>query len=172
MRVVDDTFQDLPVDTVGKILVRGGAMFSGYYKNPQATDACMRDGWLDTGDNGSVDCDGYFHFFDRSKDVIKRAGENIAASEVERVLNEHPKIFESAVIAVPDPLRDEAIKAFVVLRPGESMTEEEVRAWCARHLSKFKVPSFCEFRPSLPHTSIGKIMKYVLKLEEKSAPKH
>jgi len=172
MRVVDDTFQDLPVDTVGKILVRGGAMFSGYYKNPQATDACMRDGWLDTGDNGSVDCDGYFHFFDRSKDVIKRAGENIAASELERVLNEHPKIFESAVIAVPDPLRDEAIKAFVVLRPGESMTEEEVRAWCARHLSKFKVPSFCEFRPSLPHTSIGKIMKYVLKLEEKNAPKH
>jgi len=172
MRVVDDTFQDLPIYTVGKILVRGGAMFSGYYKNQQATDACMRDGWFDTGDNGSIDCDGYFHFFDRSKDVIKRAGENIAASEVERVLNEHPKIFESAVIAVPDPLRDEAIKAFVVLRPGESMTEEDVRAWCALHLSKFKVPSFCEFRPSLPRTSIGKIMKYVLNLEEKNAPKH
>ena len=114
---------------------------------------------------------GYIHFFDRSKDVIKRAGENIAATEVERVLNEHPKILESAVISVPDPLRDEAIKAFVVLHPGESMTEDEVRAWCARHLSKFKVPSFCEFRPALPHTSIGKIMKYVLKMEEKNASK-
>ena len=172
MRVVDETFQDLPTDVVGKILVRGGAMFSGYYKNQEATDACIRDGWFDTGDNGSIDSDGYFHFFDRSKDVIKRAGENIAASEVERVLNEHPKVFESAVIAVPDALRDEAVKAFVVLRPGESMSEEEIIAWCARHLSKFKVPSFCEFRTSLPHTSIGKIMKYVLKLEEKNVQKH
>ncbi len=171
MRVVDESFTDLPADQVGRILVRGGGMFSGYYKNPEATDACMRDGWFDTGDNGSIDSDGYFHFFDRSKDVIKRAGENIAASEVERVLNEHPKIVESAVISVPDPLRDEAIKAFVVLQPGESMTQEEVREWCARHLAKFKVPSFCEFRPSLPHTSIGKIMKYVLKMEEKNASK-
>ena len=171
VRVVDETDVDLPFDEVGRILVLGGAMFSGYHNNPEATGACMRDGWFDTGDNGSIDSDGYIHFFDRSKDVIKRAGENIAATEVERVLNEHPKIFESAVISVPDPLRDEAIKAFVVLRPGESMTEDEVRAWCARHLSKFKVPSFCEFRPSLPHTSIGKIMKYVLKMEEKNASK-
>ena len=171
MRVVDDSYADLPHDQVGRILVRGGAMFSGYYKNQEATDACLRDGWLDTGDNGSVDRDGYFHFFDRSKDVIKRAGENIAATEVERVLNEHPKVAESAVIAVPDPLRDEAIKAFVVLREGETMSEEELRAWCARHLAKFKVPSFYEFRPSLPHTSIGKIMKYVLKMEERNASK-
>ena len=171
MRVVDETYTDLPTDQVGRILVRGEAMFSGYYKNTDATAACMRDGWFDTGDNGSIDNDGYVHFFDRSKDVIKRAGENIAATEVERVLNEHPKILESAVIAVPDPLRDEAVKAFVVLRPGETMTEEEVREWCAGHLAKFKVPSFCEFRPSLPHTSIGKIMKYVLKMEERNASK-
>ena len=171
MRVVDESYADLPPDQVGRILVRGEAMFSGYYKNPDATAACIRDGWFNTGDNGSIDSDGYFHFFDRSKDVIKRAGENIAASEVERVLNEHPKIAESAVISVPDPLRDEAVKAFVVLRPGETMTEEEVRTWCTTHLAKFKVPSFCEFRPSLPHTSIGKIMKYVLKMEEKNASK-
>lgn len=171
IRVVDETHADLPVDQVGRILVRGGAMFSGYYNNPEATEACMRDGWFDTGDNGSIDADGYIHFFDRSKDVIKRAGENIAATEVERVLNAHPKIFESAVISVPDPLRDEGIKAFIVLQPGESMTEDEVRVWCTRHLAKFKVPSFCEFRPQLPHTSIGKIMKYVLKMEEKNASK-
>ena len=168
MRVVDESYADLPAGQVGRILVRGGAMFSGYYKNQEATDACLRDGWFDTGDNGSIDSDGYFYFFDRSKDVIKRAGENIAATEVERVLNEHPKIAESAVIAVPDALRDEAVKAFVVLHPGETLTQEEVHAWCARHLAKFKVPSFYEFRPSLPHTSIGKIMKYVLKMEEKN----
>jgi carnitine-CoA ligase len=169
MRVVDDAYADLPAGAVGRILVRGGAMFSGYYKNPQATAACLVDGWFDTGDNGSIDEDGYFYFFDRSKDVIKRAGENVAATEVERVLNEHPKILESAVIGVPDPLRDEAIKAIIVLRPGQTMSEEEVRDWCARHLAKFKVPSFCAFRASLPHTSIGKIMKYVLKMEEKNA---
>lgn len=171
MRVVDESGKDLPTDEVGRVLVRGEAMFSGYYKNQEATDACMVDGWFDTGDNGSIDGDGYFHFFDRSKDVIKRAGENIAATEVERVLNEHPKISESAVISVPDPLRDEAVKAFIVLNPGEVMTEEEAREWCARHLAKFKVPSFCEFRTSLPKTSIGKIMKYVLKKEERDAVK-
>ena len=171
MRVVDESGDDLPTGQVGRIQVRGEAMFSGYYKNQEATDACMVDGWLDTGDNGSIDSDGYFYFFDRSKDVIKRAGENISASEVERVLDEHPKIVESAVISVPDPLRDEAIMAFIVLAPGETLTQEEVREWCARHLAKFKVPSFYKFRPSLPRTSIGKIMKYVLKMEEKNAPK-
>jgi crotonobetaine/carnitine-CoA ligase len=169
MRVVDDRYADLPIGEVGRILVRGGAMFTGYYKNDEASQTCMVDGWFDTGDNGSIDSDGYFHFFDRSKDVIKRSGENIAATEVERVLNEHPKILESAVISVPDPLRDEAIKAFIVLRPGECMNEDEVRTWCASHLAKFKVPSFCVFRESLPHTSIGKIMKYVLKMEERNA---
>lgn len=171
MRVVDDSYRELPIAQVGRIQVRGEAIFSGYYQNQAATDECMIDGWFDTGDNGSIDADGYLHFFDRSKDVIKRAGENIAATEVERVLNDHPKIVESAVIGVPDPLRDEAVKAFIVLAAGETMTEDEVRAWCFRHLARFKVPSFYEFRTSLPHTSIGKLVKYVLKAEEKNGSK-
>ena len=169
IRVVNESCEDLPQGQVGRIMVRGQPLFSGYYKNQEASEACMVNSWFDTGDNGTLDSDGYLHFFDRSKDVIKRAGENIAATEVERVLNEHPKIMESAVIGVPDPLRDEAVKAFVVLRPDEVMTEEEVREWCARRLSKFKVPTFCEFRTSLPKTSIGKIMKYVLKRESSNA---
>ena len=168
VRVVDASFRDVATGEVGRIVVRGEPIFSGYYNNQEATDACLVDGWLDTGDNGSIDADGYFHFFDRSKDVIKRAGENIAATEVERVLNEHPKIAEAAVIGVHDPLRDEAVKAFVVVREGETLTEAEITAWCARHLAKFKVPSFYEFRLSLPKTSIGKIMKHVLKAEAKS----
>jgi crotonobetaine/carnitine-CoA ligase len=169
MRVVDDDGRELPADRVGRIQVRGQPMFSGYFNDPESTKACMvGDGWFDTGDNGSVDADGYFHFFDRSKDVIKRAGENIAASEVERVLDENPKIAESAVIAVHDPLRDEAVKAFVVAKPGQTLTEDEVREWCASHLAKFKVPSFIEFRPSLPRTSIGKIMKATLRAEERA----
>jgi crotonobetaine/carnitine-CoA ligase len=169
MRVVDESRRDLLPGEVGRILVRGEPMFSGYLNDVAATEACMIDGWLDTGDNGFIDEDGYFHFFDRSKDVIKRAGENIAATEVERVLNEHPKIAEAAVIGVPDPLRDEAVKAFVVVVAGETLTEGEIQEWCARHLSKFKVPTLLEFRESLPHTSIGKIMKQVLKAEEKRA---
>jgi crotonobetaine/carnitine-CoA ligase len=169
VRVVDELQRDLPAGEVGRIMVRGEPLFSGYYQDPAATAACMVDGWLDTGDNGSMDEDGYLYFFDRSKDVIKRAGENIAATEVERVLDEHPKIAESAVIGVPDPLRDEAVKAFVVLRPGETLTADEVQAWCAKHLAKFKVPTEVAFRGPLPRTSIGKIQKFVLKAEDRDA---
>lgn len=169
IRVVDEHGADRPANEVGRILVRGEPLFSGYYGNQGATDACMPDGWFDTGDNGHLDEEGYLYFFDRSKDVIKRAGENIAATEVERVLNEHPRIAESAVISVPDTLREEAVKAFVVLKPGEAMTVEEVQEWCLRHLARFKVPSFVEFIDALPKTSIGKIMKYVLKQGSRDA---
>lgn len=165
MRVVDDEMLDRPVGEVGHIIVRGEPLFMGYYKNEEATQACMRDGWFFTGDNGSVDKDGYFSFFDRSKDIIKRSGENIAATEVERVLNDHPAIMESAVIGVFDPLRDEAVKAYVVCQAGQSLSEDAVRDWCAQYLAKFKVPSFVEFRHELPKTSIGKIKKFVLKAE-------
>lgn len=169
MRVVDDEMQDRPVGEVGHIVVRGKPLFRGYYKDEAATAACMRDGWFFTGDNGRIDGDGYLHFFDRSKDVIKRSGENIAATEVERVLNDHPAILESAVVGVFDPLRDEAVKAYVVLQPDGRLSEEEVRDWCARHLARFKVPGFVEFRDSLPKTSIGKIKKFVLKAEHAAA---
>lgn len=163
IRVVDEDGRDQQPGKVGRIMVRGEPIFSGYLNDPEATAKAFQNGWLDTGDNGCFDEDGYLNFFDRAKDVIKRAGENIAASEVERVLNEHPQIVESAVIAVLDPLRDEAVKAFVVLADGAVLDEAALQAWCARRLSKFKVPSFIEAIPSMPKTSIGKIQKYVLK---------
>ena len=166
VRIVDDALQDVPRGQTGAIVVRGEPLFSGYWGNAEATAACMRDGWFLTGDNGRFDEDGYLHFFDRSKDVIKRAGENIAASEVERVLNDHPAVLESAVIGVFDPLRDEAVKAFVVRQPGATVGEDDLRDWCARRLAKFKVPSFVEFRDELPKTSIGKIMKFQLRHEQ------
>lgn len=169
MRVVDDNWNELPAGQSGGIIIRGEPLFTGYFRNEEATRACMRDGWFATGDNGWFDEEGYLHFLDRSKDVIKRAGENIAAGEVERVLNEHPAVMESAVIGVFDPLRDEAVKAYVVLRPGAEGREEELQAWCAQYLAKFKVPSFIEYRTSLPKTSIGKIMKYQLRAEHAAA---
>jgi len=167
VRIVDEEMNDVPQGEVGQIAVCGKPLFSHYYKNEAATRECMRDGWFLTGDNGHLDTDGYLHFFDRSKDVIKRAGENIAATEVERVLNDHPEILESAVIGVFDPLRDEAVKAYVVRQPGAKIDEDGVKAWCATYLAKFKVPSFVDFRDDLPKTSIGKIQKFVLKAEHR-----
>lgn len=163
IRLLDEAGNEQPPGEIGRITVSGGALFSGYFRDPESTAKALKDGWLDTGDNGYFDADGFLHFFDRGKDIIKRAGENIAASEVERALNEHPAVMESAVIAVPDPLRDEAVKAFVVLADGSSADEAELQHWCAGRLAKFKVPSSVEFLPSLPKTSIGKIQKFMLK---------
>ena len=169
IRVVSDAWQDLPAGQTGGIVVRGAPIFMGYFRNEEASRACMQDGWLVTGDNGWFDEDGYLHFLDRSKDVIKRAGENIAAGEVERVLAEHPAVAECAVIGVFDPLRDEAVKAVVVLRAGVAVADAELMDWCARSLAKFKVPTLFEFRDVLPKTSIGKIMKYQLRADHAAA---
>ncbi|MBW3095976.1 class I adenylate-forming enzyme family protein [Pseudohoeflea coraliihabitans] len=172
IRVIDDDWNDVPTGQSGGIVVRGAPLFSGYFRNEEATRACMRDGWLTTGDNGSLDEDGYLHFLDRSKDVIKRAGENIAAGEVERVLSGHPAVAECAVIGVFDPLRDEAVKAVVVVRAGMEASQDELGDWCAKSLAKFKVPTLFEFRDALPKTSIGKIMKYQLRAEHAAAHPH
>lgn len=166
LRVVDADGRDVPAGEVGQLLVHGEpgwTLMLGYFKNPEATAETVRDGWLYTGDNVRVDADGYLTFVDRGKDMIKRAGENVASSEVERVLNEHPAVFESAVVGVPDPIRDEAIKAFVVFHPGQTATEEELIAWCAARLARFKVPSFVEVVEQLPRTSVGKIQKHLLR---------
>ena len=169
IRVVDDAGQDRPAGQSGGIVVCGAPVFMGYFANPEASRACMQDGWLVTGDNGWFDEDGYLHFLDRSKDVIKRAGENIAAGEVERVLADHPAVAECAVIGVFDPLRDEAVKAVIVRRPGVAVTDAALTEWCARFLARFKVPTLFEYRDALPKTSIGKIMKYQLRADHAAA---
>lgn len=168
VRLVDEQGQDVPDGEVGQILVHGEpgvSLMKGYFKNPEATAEAIRDGWLWTGDNARVGPDGYVYFVDRAKDMIKRAGENVAASEVESVLKEHPAVFDTAVIGVPDPIRDEAIKAFVVLREGASVTADELIGWCAARLAKFRVPEIVEFRDELPRTSVGKIQKHLLRAE-------
>ena len=169
IRVVDDAWADLPAGQTGGIVVQGAPIFMGYHRNPEASHASLHDGWLITGDNGWFDDDGYLHFLDRSKDLIKRAGENIAAGEVERVLSEHPAVAECAVIGVFDPLRDEAVKAVIVLRAGLTATDQELTDWCARALARFKVPTLFEYRAALPKTSIGKIMKYQLRADHAAA---
>lgn len=166
IRITDSHGHDVAVGEPGELLVHGepgATLMSGYLDNPGATAEALRDGWLYTGDTVRADTDGYLYFVDRRKDLIKRAGENVASTEVERVLNEHPAVFESAVIGIPDPVRDEAIHAVVVLHPGAAATEAELIGYCQQRLARFKVPSSIEFAGSLPRTSVGKIQKHLLR---------
>lgn len=174
-RVVDDDGRDVPDGDTGQLLVAGipgVSLMKGYFRDPAATQVAMRANWLWTGDNVRRRADGFFEFVDRSKDMIKRAGENVAASEVEAVLKAHPAVFDAAVIGVPDPLRDEAIVAFVVLRADAdpSPTAAEIVAWCAGRLARFRVPQLVEFRAELPRTSVGKIQKHLLRAELAARP--
>lgn len=135
----------------------------GYFKNEKATNETIQDGWLHTGDKAMLTEEGYFYFVDRKKDMFKRAGENVAAIEVETAIMEHPAVYEAAVVSVPDEIRDEAIKGFVILKKGENITEEELLEHCRQHLAKFKVPDEIEFVEDFPRTSVGKIQKHKLK---------
>ncbi|WP_067467778.1 AMP-binding protein [Actinomadura macra] len=169
VRIVDEEGRDVPAGAVGEILVSGvpgRTLMKGYFKDPEATAAAVRDGWLHTGDNGYLDEKGYVYFFDRRKDVIKRAGENVSASEVEFALLAHPAIAEAAVVAGRDPVRDEEVVAFVVPLPGGpagAPAFEEIVEHCRSRLAAFKVPTRIHVVPELPKTSIGKIEKKLLR---------
>jgi carnitine-CoA ligase len=162
IRLVDADGGEVEQGDIGEILVKGvpgRTILKEYYKDPEATARTVVDGWLRTGDNGWFDEHGYLHFYDRAKDVIKRAGENISASEVEGVLMDHPAVEAAAVIGVPDAIRDEAVMAFVVAHAGE----EELVRHCRARLAGFKVPTIFAFRDSLPTTSVGKVEKKELR---------
>lgn len=166
VRLVDLDGNDVPPGEPGECLVQGipgRTLMKGYYKDPEATVAALRNGWLHTGDQLVRDEQGYFYFFDRKKDMIKRAGENISATEVESVIIEHPDVLEAAVVGIPDPIRDQAVKAFVVPRPGALLEADDVIAFCSGRLARFKVPTVVEVIDALPKTSIGKVQKAVLR---------
>ena len=148
--------------------VPGVSLMAGYLKDPETTAEVMGDGWLKTGDLVREDPDGLISFVTRAKDMIKRAGENIAAGEIEDVLMEHPSVIDAAVIGVPDAMRDETIVAFVVTAEGD-IDDEALRAWCADRLAQFRVPEFFAGRTALPRTSVGKIQKQVLREEWSAA---
>ncbi|MBI4637954.1 MAG: AMP-binding protein [Candidatus Rokubacteria bacterium] len=165
VKIVDEDGRQVPPGTVGELLVAGVpgvTLMKGYFKNPKATDETIRDGWLRSGDQASMDEEGYFYFVDRKKDMIKRAGENVAASEVEETLKQHPAVFDAAVLGVADPVRDQAIKAYVILREGAAASGSDLIEWCRARLSPFKVPELIEFRDTFPRTSVGKIQKHLL----------
>ncbi|WP_033289731.1 AMP-binding protein [Amycolatopsis jejuensis] len=166
VRIVDEHGADVRPGEVGELIVGGVPgrnLMQGYYKDPKATAETLRDGWLYTGDNAYADLRGYVYFFDRRKDVIKVAGENVSASEVERVLLTHPEVAEAAVIAAAHTIRDEVPVAFVVGTPGTTPTAAALTEHCAQHLAKFKVPAEVTIVGELPKTSVGKIEKRVLR---------
>lgn len=165
-RICDMEDNELPPGEVGEIQIkgeRGRSVMLEYYNNPEATDNTFSaDGWLKTGDQGYQDDNGWFYFVDRKVNMVKRSGENISTTELEEVLEQHPAIAEAAVIGVPDPIRDQAIKAFVRFAPGESMTLAEVEQYCKDHMASFKVPTFYEVVEDFPRTCSMKIEKKLL----------
>lgn len=166
IRLVDDSGIDVLDGSSGQMLVGGApgvTIAAGYLNQPAAAAEAVTDGWLRTGDLARVDADGFYYFVDRAKDMIKRSGENVAASEVERAVNDHPAVFESAAIGIPDPLRDQAIVVYAVLHAQRSLDPEDLLAWCRERLAPFKVPSAVFFVDALPRTSVGKIRKEQLR---------
>jgi fatty-acyl-CoA synthase len=162
MRVVDSKMNDVPRDgeTVGEIIIRSDNVMEGYFKEPAATEAVMTDGWFHTGDMAVWDEETYVDIVDRKKDIIISGGENISSIEVEKAIFAHPSVFECAVVAAPDPKWGEIPAAAVVLKPGESLTSEELLTFLEERLAKFKMPRFISFSErQLPKTGTGKILK-------------
>jgi long-chain acyl-CoA synthetase len=158
----------LKAGDIGELCIQGPQVMKGYWNMPTETANALRDGWLHTGDIARMDTDGFFQIVDRKKDMILgTGGYNIYPREVEDVLYEHPKVLEAAVAGVPlGRERGERVKAYVVLREGETATEEEMIDYCRENLAYYKVPKFVEFRDELPKTMVGKILRRVLVEEE------
>lgn len=171
IRIVDQTTgeTDLRLGESGEILIKGPQVMKGYWNRPEETRAALRDGWLYTGDIGRMDEDGYVFIVDRKKDMVITGGFNVYPREVEEVLYEHPKVLEAGVIGVPDERSGERVKAFVVLKEGQTATSEEIIEFCRTKLTAYKVPKWVEFRKELPKNNVGKLLRRVLREGERPA---
>ena len=170
MKVVDleNGTDEVAPGTEGELCIRGPQVMAGYWNRAEETARTIRDGWLHTGDIARTDAEGFTAIVDRAKDMIIAGGFNVYPREVEEVLFEHPAILEAAVAGVPDEYRGQTVKAYVVLKPGESLGAEELIAFCRERMAKFKAPTLVEFRGSLPKTMIGKVLRRVLLEEEQN----
>jgi long-chain acyl-CoA synthetase len=168
---LEDERTEVPHGEPGELVVRGPQVMKGYHNMPTETENTLRDGWLYTGDIAKMDDEGYFYIVDRKKELIKPGGYQVWPREVEEVIMANPKVMEVGVAGVPDPYRGETVKAWVVLKPGQTATEEDIRNWCKEHMAKFKVPTLVEFRPELPKTTVGKILRRELVRQHKEGAK-
>ncbi|GAC1410778.1 MAG: long-chain fatty acid--CoA ligase [Actinomycetota bacterium] len=165
---VEDPSKEVDPPGPGEICIKGPQVMQGYWNRPEETAEVLKDGWLHTGDIAEVDSEGYFKIVDRKKDMILVGGFNVYPRDVEEVLYQNPKILEAAVAGIPDARSGESVKAFVVLRPGQTSTPEEIIAFCRESLTPYKVPKSVEFRPELPKTMVGKVLRRQLVEEEKA----
>ena len=156
---------EVPVGAIGELCIKGPQVMKCYWNRPDETATTLRDGWLFTGDIASVDSDGYFYIVDRKKDMILSGGYNVYPRDIEEVLYMHGKIKEAAVAGVPSEKWGEAVKAFVVLKDGQTATEAEIIEYCRQNMARYKVPVQVEFRQSLPKTLVGKVLRRVLVAE-------
>ncbi|MBK5093333.1 MAG: AMP-binding protein, partial [Actinobacteria bacterium] len=150
----------------GELIIKGPQVMKGYWEKPEETANTLRDGWLYTGDIGTVDEDGYFYIVDRKKDMIIAGGFNIYPREIDEVLFEHSKVQEGVAVGIPDEYRGETVKAYIVLKEGETCTEEEIIVFCRERLAAYKAPRIVEFRDELPKTLVGKVLRRALLEEE------
>ncbi|NRG47454.1 long-chain-fatty-acid--CoA ligase [Bacillus sp. CRN 9] len=162
-----ETGEFLPPGEVGEICVKGPQVMKGYWNRPDETEQTLKDGWLLTGDLGYMDERGYFYVVDRKKDMIIAGGYNIYPREIEEVLYEHEAVQEVVAAGVPHPYRGETVKAYIVLKDGANVTEEELNQFVRKQLAAYKVPRIYEFREELPKTAIGKILRRKLIDEDK-----
>ena len=169
VRIVDKTGKDVSPGEIGEIIIKGPTLMSGYWNRPDLTAETIRDGWLYTGDLAKSDEEGYIYVVDRERDMYVSGGENVYPAEIEKVLFTHPKILDVGVVGVPDGKWGEVGKAYIVLKSGETMNEEEALKFVRGKVGKYKIPKYVEFVEELPKTASGKIQKFVLKEWHKKA---
>lgn len=159
VKVVDNNNQEVPQGEIGELCIKGPNVMQGYHNMPEATAEVIRDGWYHTGDIGRIDEDGYVYLISRKKDMIIVGGLNVFPKEVEDCICNHPKVSEAAVIGIPDTIRGQIPKAFVVLKPGENSDKKEIILYCRKHLANHKCPREVVFVDSLPKNAMGKVDK-------------
>jgi long-chain acyl-CoA synthetase len=162
-----DTRKPLQPGETGELAIKGPQVMREYWNMPEETAGVLKDGWLYTGDIAVMDSEGFFRIVDRKKDLIISAGMNVYPREVEEVLHQHPKVVEAAVVGIPSRVRDEVVKAYIVVKKGETLSKGEIVQFCRDKLSKFKVPKEIEFVEELPKSAVGKVLKRVIRETEK-----
>jgi Acyl-CoA synthetases (AMP-forming)/AMP-acid ligases II len=163
VKIVDEKGHEMPIGEKGEIVYRGHNVMKGYYNKPEANAKTLKDGWLHSGDVGIKDEDGFFFVVDRTKDMVIRGGLNVYPREVENVIMNHEAVSLVAVIGVPDEQFGEEIKACVVLKEGQKISEEELISWTKERIAKYKYPRIISFMDSLPQSATGKILKKELR---------
>jgi long-chain acyl-CoA synthetase len=164
---IEDNTREVPVGEPGELLMRGPQIMKGYLNKPEETAKTLtKDGFLCTGDVAKMDEEGYFYIVDRIKDMIISGGYNVYPRDIDEVLYEHPKILEACAVGIPHPKRGEAVKVFVVLKQGQTMTKQEVIDYCADKLARYKLPVAVEFREELPKSNVGKILRKDLRKQQ------